>query len=298
MAGKTDGGLRKSKNLSFIHSRIISIISIAMVLFLVGGVAFIGLMGQGLKDYVRESFNFTVLVTPEASNNEIARMKESIESHAFVKSVDYYSKEEAMKQLTEELGENPEEFLGWNPLSPSLEVFVKSEYISERDSIAKIEQMLSGYPITQSVSFRKDLMESLNDNIRTITAVMMVLTILLLLISIVLINNTVRLLIYSKRFLIYTMRLVGATGSFIRRPFVWNNIRTGLWGALLAIALLVWGRWYVIGVFPPLKEVLTIGNTLIVSGIVLTLGILISWLASSAAVSRYLAMDADKLYRA
>ena len=297
MASKEERGLRKSRNLSFIHSRIISIISIAMVLFLVGTVAFLGLIGTGLKDYVRESFNFTVLLTPEASNNEIAMMKKDVEAHPFVKQVDYYSKEEALKQLTEELGESPEEFLGWNPLSPSLEVFVKSEYVSEKDSIAKIEQTLSSYPITQSVSFRKDLVEALNNNIRTITIVMIALSVILLLISIVLINNTVRLLIYSKRFLIYTMRLVGATAGFIRGPFVRNNIGTGIWAALLAIALLVWGRWYVTDIFPPMKEVLTLQNTLIVGGIVLVLGVLISWLASAAAVSRYLGMDVDKLYR-
>lgn len=298
MAGRDEQRLGKSKNLSFIHSRIISIISIAMVLFLVGVVAFLGLIGTGLKDYVRESFNFTVLITPEATNNEIALMKKDIEAHPFVKEVDYYSKEEAMKQLTLELGESPEEFLGWNPLSPSLEVFVKSEYVSQKDSIAKIEQVLNNYPITQNVSFRKDLIEALNKNIRTLTIVMIALSIMLLLISIVLINNTVRLLIYSKRFLIYTMRLVGATAGFIRKPFVWNNIGTGLMAAIVAIGLLAWGRWYVIGIFPPMREVLTPQNSLIVGGIVLVLGILISWIASASAVTRYLRMNADKLYRA
>lgn len=298
MAGRDEQRLGKSKNLSFIHSRIISIISIAMVLFLVGVVAIIGLIGTGLKDYVRESFNFTVLITPEASNNEIALMKKDIEKHPFVKEVEYYSKEEAIKQLTEELGESPESFLGWNPLSPTLEVYVKSKYVSEKDSIAKIERLLGNYPITQSVSFRKDLIEALNKNIRTVTIVMIVLTVILLLISVVLINNTVRLLIYSKRFLIYTMRLVGATAGFIRRPFVWSNIWAGVAAAVLAIALLAWGRWYVLDVFPPMREVLTIRNSLIVSGIVLVLGVLISWIASALAVSRYLRMDADKLYRA
>lgn len=288
----------RTKSLSFIHSRIISIISIALVLFLVGAVAFLGLIGTGLKDYVRESFNFTVLLTPEASNNEIALMKKDIEQHPFVKGVDYYSKEEAMKQLTNELGENPEDFLGWNPLSPSLEVFVKSDYVSQSDSIAKVERLLNSYPITQSVSYRKDLIEALNKNIRTLTIVMIVLIVMLLLISIVLINNTVRLLIYSKRFLIYTMRLVGATPGFIRKPFVRNNIATGVWGAIIAIGLLMWGRWYVIDIFPPMSEVLTLRNSLIVSGIVLIIGILISWFASAGAVSRYLRMDADKLYRA
>ena len=298
MEDREERALRGGRKVNFIHSRIISVISIAMVLFLVGVVALIGLVGTGLKDYVRESFNFTVLITPEATEPEIAEMQKSVSAHPFVKTVEYHSKEEAMAKLTEELGESPEEFLGWNPLSPSLEVYLESKYVSEKDSIAKAEQMLNAFPITQSVSFRKDLVESLNQNIRTITIVMIVLTLILLLISIVLINNTVRLLIYSHRFLIYTMRLVGATAGFIRKPFVWNNIRTGVMGAILAIGLLAWGWWYVLGIFPLMREVLTIRNGLIVAGIVLLLGILISWIASSVAVTRYLRMDADKLYRA
>ena len=282
----------------FLHSRIISIISIAMVLFLVGVVAMLGLVGTGLKDYVRESFNFTVLLTPEATDAEIAAMKGAISGESFAREVEFYSKEQAMAELTQELGESPEEFLGWNPLSPTFEVYVKADYITTQDSIRLVEQKLNSYPLTQSVSFRKDLVEELNSNIRTITLVMIAVAVLLLLISIVLINNTIRLLIYSKRFLIYTMRLVGATPSFIRWPFIRSNVWSGIISSLVALALLGWAWVHVMTSYPIMRTVFTPTNAAIVAGIVLILGILISWFSASAAVTRYLRMDADKLYKA
>ena len=269
-----------------------------MVLFLVGIVAMIGLIGNGLKDYVRESFNFTVILTPEASTDELAKMQDDIEHKRFTKDVVFFSKEQAMQDLQKELGENPEDFLGWNPLSPTFDVQVKSEYVVHPDSITMVEKELAAYPLTQSVSYRKDLVKELNDNIRTITIVMIVVAALLLMISIVLINNTIRLLIYSKRFTIYTMRLVGATSNFIRRPFISTSVWSGVIAALIAIALLTWGAFHLISIYPLMRTVLTPTNGAIVAGIVLVIGIVLSWMASSSAVTRYLRMNADKLYRA
>lgn len=283
---------------SFWHSRVISIISISMVLFLLGVVTMLGLVGNGLKRYVRESVNFSVVLSPEAEVEEIAIMKRQLEQEPFVNEIKYFSKEQALEELTEELGENPENFLGWNPLSPTFEITLKEEYISSRDSIEVVESRLNEYLLTQSLSYKQDLVDKLNSNIRTITIVMIVLSALLLLISIVLINNTIRLLIYSRRFLIYTMRLVGATNGFIRRPFVRYNIWSGVMGAVIACGFLAWAWFYTIEQYPLMKSVLTETNGLIVLGVVIVLGILISWLASVSAVTKYLKMDINKLYRA
>lgn len=269
-----------------------------MVLFLVGIVTMIGLIGNGLKDYVRESFSFTVILSPESTDAELAKMQDDIEHKRFVKEVTFFSKEQAMLELKDELGENPEEFLGWNPLSPTFEVQVKSDYVIQPDSVNMIEKELVAYPLAQSVSYRKDIVKELNDNIRTITIVMIIVAALLLMISIVLINNTIRLLIYSKRFTIYTMRLVGATPAFIRRPFIRSSISSGIFAAILAILLLGWGWSRLINVYPLMHTVLTPTNGAIVAVVVLLIGILISWFAASGAVTRYLRMNADKLYRA
>lgn len=288
---------RKGSQPSFFHSRVISIISISMVLFLLGVVTMLGLIGSGLKTYVRESVNFTVLLSPEAQPDEITIMERELMQEPFVKQITYFSKEQALAELTEELGESPEEFLGWNPLSPTFEVQVHEEYTSNRDSIAIVESRLNDYLLTQSLSFKYDLMEELNKNIQTLTIVMIVVAALLLLISIVLINNTIRLLIYSKRFTIYTMRLVGATPNFIRRPFVWHNIWSGVIASIVAIGFLGWTWYHLVTNYPLMRSVLTDQNGTIVAVVVLILGIIISWLSASFAVTRYLRMNVNKLYR-
>lgn len=289
---------RKKGTPSFFHSRVISIISISMVLFLLGVVAMIGLVGNGLKDYVRESVNFTILLSPEAEESEIAVMERELRSEPFVKEVTYISKEQAMKELQKELGENPEDFLGWNPLSPTFEVQLHADYVSERDSIAMVEKKLGGYLLTQSLSYKNDLVEELNKNIQTITLVMTVVAGLLLLISIVLINNTIRLLIYSKRFSIYTMKLVGAKSSFIRRPFIRYNVWSGVIAAIISIAFLAWTWYYLVTTYPLMRTVLTERNSIIVAVLVIIAGILISWFSASSAVTKYLRMNMNKLYRA
>lgn len=283
---------------SFMHSRVISIISISMVLFLLGIVTMLGLVGNGLKTYVRESVNFTVVLSPEAEIEEISIMQRQLQEEPFVKEIKYFSKDQALEELTAELGENPENFLGWNPLSPTFEITLKEDYVSSKDSIQVVENRLNQYLLTQSLSYKQDLVDKLNDNIRTTTIVMIVLSVLLLLISIVLINNTIRLLIYSRRFLIYTMRLVGATNGFIRRPFVRYNIWSGVIAAVIAAGFLAWTWFYTIDNYPLMKSVLTETNGIIVLGVVFVLGILISWFASASAVTKYLRMDVNKLYRA
>lgn len=282
----------------FYHSRGISIISIAMVLFLMGVVTMLWLVADGLKNYVRESVNFTVLLSPEAEASEIDKMRAALEAEPFVKEIRYFSKEAAMEELVSELGESPEEFLGWNPLSPTFEVYLTADYVADSDSIALVEQVLEGYPMTQSLSFRHDLVSKLNDNIQTITLVMLALAVVLLLISVVLINNTIRLLIYSKRFTIYTMKLVGATGGFIRRPFVRYNVWSGVIAAVVALIFLAWAWVHIFNTYPLMRTVLTTENALIVALVVVLLGIVISWLSARSAVSKYLRMNTNKLYRA
>ncbi|MDN4752933.1 permease-like cell division protein FtsX [Porphyromonadaceae bacterium W3.11] len=289
---------RKKGSPNFIHSRIISIISISMVLFLLGVVTMTGLVGNGLKDYVRESVNFTILLSPDAEPSEISLMERQLRSEPFVKDVTYYSKEQALAELQKELGDNPEDFLGWNPLSPTFEVQLHAEYVSNRDSISIVEDKLGGYLLTESLSYKNDLVDELNKNIKTMTLVMIVVAALLLLISIVLINNTIRLLIYSKRFSIYTMKLVGATSSFVRRPFIRYNVWSGIIAAIIAIGLLGWAWYYMVTNYPLMRAVLTDTNSVIVAVVVLIAGILISWFSAASAVTKYLHMDVNKLYRA
>lgn len=282
---------------SFFHTRLISIISISMVLFLIGVVTMTGLVGNSLQKFVREQFTFSVLLSPETTPEEIAQTGKELSKQPFVKEITFHSKEEALAEVTKELGENPEDVIGWNPMQPSYEIAVKSEYLASADSLAQVEKALRTYAVSQQVEYKQDLIRKLNQNLHTLTYVMIGVALVLLLISIVLINNTIRLLIYSKRFTIYSMRLVGATAGFIRRPFVWRGVWDGVIAAALAIGLLAWLWVYLKNTYPYISTVLTPEVALIVVGVVVVLGVLIALISALFAVNKYLSMNVNKLYR-
>ena len=281
----------------FFHTRFISVISIAMVLFLIGVVTMVGILGDELQRFVREQFTFTVQLASESTPEEIDAVGRQLKAQPFVKEATFHSKEEALAEVTKELGENPQDVVGWNPMRPSYEVAVKSSYLSSPDSLAVVEQVLKQYSVSRQLEYKQDLMEHLNHNLRTATLVMIGVAVALLLISIVLINNTIRLLIYSKRFTIYSMRLVGATSSFIRAPFVRQGMVSGLLGAVVALGFLAWLWKYLLDTYPYLGTVLTLRTAGIVAAVVVVLGVIISLLSSHFAVNKYLNMNVNKLYR-
>lgn len=227
---------------------------------------------------------------------EIARFQKVIGQSDYARSFQYISKEDALKELTLELGESPEEFLGFNPLQASIEVKLHAPY-ANNDSIAKIEKSVR--LISKNVrefNYRKDIVELVNENVRKMSMALLVLAGLLLGISFMLINNTVRLGIYSKRFLIHTMRLVGATPGFIRRPFVWGNIASGIVASVIAMGLIT-GLLYMVGQeYAGFYKLVNLDLLLIVFGIILGLGIFITGVASLFATNRYIRMRADDMY--
>lgn len=209
----------------------------------------------------------------------------------------YISKDEALKEVSKELGEDPQEFLGWNPMSPAFELHLKSEVSSDRDAVNAFITQLEKHTLVQRVNYKRDLLDEINNNIRIITLVMIVVAGLLLLVSFTLISNTIRLLIYARRFSIYTMRLVGATPGFIRRPFVMQNMWNGLVAAFIALALLVWGAYYVVSLYPVMGEMMTWQNGAILAGVLVFFGMIISVWSAVVTVNKYMRMDMNKLYR-
>lgn len=280
----------------FFNARFTSIISISLVLFVLGLIAFIGVFANELSVFVKENIGFTVVLKDEIKSSEITKMERVIRRSPYSKSFQYISKENALKELTQELGENPEEFLGFNPLQASIEVKLHAEY-ANNDSIAQIEKSirsLSGN--IREFNYRKDIVEIINNNMKKMSFLLLGLAAILLAISFTLINNTVRLGIYAKRFLIHTMKLVGATSGFIRRPFVFSHVTSGIIASVIAIGMLT-GLLYLIGQeYPGFYKIVTIELLLIVYGIILSLGILITMVASYFATNRYLRMKADDMY--
>ena len=286
---------KKFTTVSFFNSRLTSVISIALVLFLLGLIFLMGLMGDTLSRFVKENITFSVVLKDNIREAEVKRMQKRLEAEPFIKSAEYISKEQASKELEEELGERPETFLGFNPLQASLEVKLNSEYANP-DSLQLIEKKIKTYTNVSELLYRKDMMEIVNDNMKRIGIILLTLAVVLMIISFVLISNTIRLLIYSKRFLIHTMKLVGATPGFIRRPFMIYNMVSGLFAAILAILMLMGALYYLQLELSGFIDLLNTDALLLVFAAVLILGIMLSLIATFFAVNKYLRMGVDKLY--
>lgn len=272
-----------------------TVLSIGLVLFMLGLFGLIVIYANEVKDYVRENVQFTVLFREAANEAEVMRLQKQLEAEAFVKRTEYISKEQAMAILTEELGEQPDEIIGFNPLPATIEVYFESDF-AVADSIEAVVVELEQNPLVREVHYQRALLDNIDRYIRTAALAILGLSLLLLIIAITIINSTIRLTLFSKRFLIKSMQLVGATPGFIRRPFMLRALLNGFLGTLLAIALLallVYGLWDRL----PLDLLFLHEEYLfILAGSIILLGLLITWLSSYFALNRYLRLKLDELY--
>lgn len=274
---------------------ITSSISTTMVLLLLGLVVFFVLAAHNLSLYVRENISFSLVVGDNMKEADVLKLRKRLAAEPFVKELEYISKEQALKEHTEAMGTDPQEFLGYNPFKASMEIKLHSQYANS-DSIARIEKVLKRNSNIQEVLYRKELIDAVNDNIRNISLLLLGLALVLALISFALINNTIRLAIYSKRFLIHTMKLVGAKWSFIRRPFLRRNFWVGILSACVADGLLWAGATWLVRYEPGLVSVVTPQVMVVVSCAVLVFGVLITWLCALLSINKYLRMKAGTLY--
>ena len=276
-------------------SYLTSIISITLVLFMLGVLGLLILNAQRLSEYVKENIGFSIILKENVKEVDVILLQKTLDAAEYVKSTKYITKEQAAKELQEELGENFIDFLGYNPLLASIEVHLYADYANP-DSIKIIEQDFQQYEQIKEVFYQKSLVSLVNENIRKISFIILIFSGLLFLIAIALINNTIRLSVYSKRFIINTMQLVGATRGFIRRPFLFRSVWQGIVAALLAIGLLS-GVLYLAQ--KEFKEVINFQDVEIIGILflgVLAIGIIINWISTFFAVSKYLRMNVDKLY--
>ena len=286
----------KRKSSSFFDMQFVTpSISTMLVLLLLGMVVFFVLTANNLSVYVRENISFTAIVNDDLKETAIIKLQKDLNAKPYVKQTTYISKEQALKEQTEAMGTDPSDFLGYNPFSPSIEIRLNAAY-AHPDSIQWIEkELLSGKKLVE-VSYPQDLLDSVNRNIGKISLVLLGFAVLLLLISFALINNTIRLAIYSKRFLIHTMKLVGASWSFIRRPFLIRNLWIGVFAALLADVLLIILAYLAVSYEPDLLAIITLKSLLVVVFSVFVFGIAITSLCALISINRYLRMKASELY--
>lgn len=270
-------------------------ISIALVLFVLGMFGLLVLNTQKVANHFKEKIALTVYLKDSAKEIEVTQLQKSLVLADYTKSATFVSKQDAAEQHSKEIGENYMDFLGYNPLQNSIDVFLKAEFVDSQ-AVQNISNELSAKSFVESVSYDRPLITLLNDNIRRISLWILVISIGFLVISILLINSSIRLAIYSKRMIIKTMQMVGATKRFIRRPFVWTHMRLGIFGALLAIAGIFGMIEYISQLFPQLDLKNDYSMLAMLFGSILLIGIVITAISTFFATQRYLNLKTDRLY--
>lgn len=271
-------------------------ISTAMVLILLGMVVFSVMTAQNLTEYVKENLTVTMMLGEDITNPETQRLCKEIKHRPYISHLTYISKEQALKEQTQAMGTDPSEFLGTNPFTASIELQLKGDY-ANTDSLKWITRELKRDSRVNDISYPQDLMDSVNQNLRKINLVLLVLAVLLTCVSFSLINNTVRLGMYARRFSIHTMKLVGASWGFIRRPFLWRTIGIGLLAAVIADIVLAFGVYALYTYEPGVLVIITWQVMAITGAAVLVFGILITLLCAWFSVNKFLRMKAGDLYK-
>lgn len=270
-------------------------LSVALVLFLIGVEAVVLLGSRHMMKELRENMALNIVLTNETDTVEICRLGEMLDHAPYCIQYRYVSREEALAEHIETLGEDPSLFLGFNPLTPAYEVYLHENYAC-KDSLSFLTARLQSLPYVDEVSYQQDLVDVLDNRLGEASIAMMVVALILLLISLALIVNTIRLHVYSKRFIINAMRLVGATPWVIKAPFIRRNVLMGVEASLLAWVGVGSIYHYTYRALDVLLFPFTWQNIAIVCGVVLLLGVLITFFASMFATGRYVRMKIDKMY--
>ncbi len=271
------------------------VLSIALVLFLLGCLGLLVINTNKLANHFKEQVAITVFLKDNAKEVEINQLQKSLAMAEYTKTATFVSKDEAAEAHSKEIGENFLEFLGYNPLQNSIDVHLNAAYVAT-DSISKIAEDLSTKVYVSDVAYDKPLISMLNENVKRLSFWILIASGVFTLIAVLLINSSIRLSVYSKRFIIKTMQMVGATKRFIRRPFIWNSIKLGMVGALVAMAAMA-GLLYYINSFMPQLQLLS--DPIIIVALFLgifVIGVIITWVSTYIATQRFLNLRTDDLY--
>lgn len=272
-----------------------TVISISLVLLLVGVAALLVVNARSVSDYFKENMQVSVLMKQEVDDDEAMEYVAELDAMPFIKSSKFVSREQGTKEMAELLGEDFLKVFETAPIPVSIEVTLKADYVST-DSLEVVKKEIQRSGIVDEVVYQQSLVEKLNTNLKRISVVLGVFIVLLLFISFVLINNTVRLNVFSRRFTIHTMKLVGATKSFIRAPFMVQAVFQGLFSALLATLMLVGILFFVRSEFAQLFEVFRLDLLLVVIGVVILSGVVICTISTALVVGHLVSLSKEELY--
>ena len=271
------------------------VLSIGLVLFLLGVLGLLVLNTNKLANHFKEQITLSVFLKDNAKEVEIDQLQKSLAMAEYTKSATYVTKEEAAEMHSEEIGENFLDFLGYNPLKNSIDVNLNADFVSPLQ-IEEIAAELTKKSYVDEVSYDEPLVGLLSENVKKVSFWILTASAIFTFIAVLLINSSIRLSIYSKRFIIKTMQMVGATKTFIRRPFIWTNIKLGMLGALLALLVLGVALFYLDGNFPELGLFRDTSMLVGLFGSVFILGVFISFISTYFATQRFLNLKTDELY--
>lgn len=285
----------KYQKRKLISSYISVVISIALVLFLLGCLGLLVINAKKVADHFKEQVVVTIYLNDTAKEVEVNQLKKSLAMADYSKEALYVSKEEAAALMKAETGDDFMDFVGYNPLKNSIDVYLKADFVTT-ENLTEISENLSNKSFIEEIRYDNDLVELMNDNVKKITFWVLIISGIFTLIAVLLINSSIRLAVYSKRFIIKTMQMVGATKSFIRRPFIWKSVQLGIIGAVVALAGMAVVLYYLDLTFPELE---LLRNTILIIALfigIFLLGVVITWISTFIATQRFLNLKTDQLY--
>lgn len=287
---------RKPKaHISTFGSRLTSIVSVTLVLMILGILAMTMLASRGLGDDIRGNIGFIVKLDRSADDTEINRLKRELMGARFTESLTYMSADEILREESQLMGEALDSLLDENPFGAEFDIKVRPAYANS-DSIAAIASRMEIIPSVDDVVTETAVVDSVNSVLSRTSVVLIAIAAALLIISFVLINNTVSLAVYSRRFIIHTMKLVGATGAFIRRPFLLAGAATGAIAAAAACAILAGLRAYAANFDPLVDRLVSWTDMALIFAGLFAAGLLICLAASALSTNRYLRADYDEMF--
>ena len=276
-------------------SYLTSVVSITLVLFMLGLIGTLILNSKKLSAYVKENIGFSVFLRDDVREVDVLNLQNILNGKKYVKETNYITKEQAAEDFQKELGEDFMDFLGYNPLPPSIDLKLNADYANP-DSISFVESEIRSFDLVSDVAYQKDLLYAVNTNIHKISLAILAFSLLLFLISITLINNTIRLSVYSRRFIIRTMQLVGAHPGYIRRPFLIKGATQGFIAAMAAFLVIFVILYFLQEQIEGMYTFIDYKILLFLLGAMLAAGIIIAFLSTLMSVNKYLHISTGNLY--
>lgn len=287
--------LEKYQRRRLISSYFSVVLSISLVLFLLGLLGLFVINSSKISNYFKEQIPLSIYLKDSAKEVEIEQLKQSLEMADYTKTATYVSKEEAAEKHIETIGEDYLEFLGYNPLQNSIDVEILAQYVTPAQ-LSEIAEEIGTKDFVEEVQYDEVLVALFDKNIKVISFWMMVFSVVFLAIAVLLINSSIRLSVYARRFTIKTMQMVGATKSFIRRPFIWKSIRLGILGSFLAMAGVATVLYFLDRSWPQLEllaDPIGVGALFL---FIFLMGVFITWLSTYFATQRFLNLRTNELY--